>query len=328
MTAAGDSRSLPDPPGLALTTRSLHDVATVERRAVELLDQGFTRLVLDPGIREPAFEELLKVLPPRSLAAVALFSPLPAPVRLAPESPPDPCSHDRDEQREAVQRGRVTIEFADRLEIPRVYVPASRAEVPADRELVAELERPRLRPEAWERFWKRRESSAAVRQQLDGLLRVLSDLLEHADRYSVELAIVPDGLPSRLPTPAESEEIRREFSGAPLVTFLDLPGLERACRGGLEGVETWLDPERSNLAGVLLHDGRVFQDHLDLGEGDVDLSRIRDLALGEASGSLEWILDLDAEASPTRSREVFEELFRPPAGSTGSGLLDLPSGSS
>ncbi len=307
---------MPELPTFAITSRMFTEPAQVEALAGEFLDSGFQQLSLDPNLRQPVWEELLKYYPPRSFCAASLMAPLPPLTRAGPNKPPRLGSLDRSEQKECIQKGNQTIEFSNKYEIPFVYLPIAKAEEPTKTDISNELERKRVREEVWERFWLTRNASEIIQAQVDGYLRVLSELLAHADRYSVKISLVPGGMPFDIPLPLECELIRNEFEGAPLVTFLDLPSYEKACRQSTPGFENLLNVEANRLAGVLVHDGRVFQNQLPLGQGDVDLNRIQDFAQSDSAQDLKWIIDLAPPVNVSdylNTREALEPIFNPPS---------------
>jgi len=283
------------------------------RKLVEWSPGG---LLIHERIRQPELEHLLTFLPRRSVAALALFSPLPRTVSPNEPSPFRMGSLHPEERRDALQQALRALEFADSAEIRRVIVPSVELEQPSAAESRDCLAKETL-PRVWEGLRRAREDAA--RRQLDSYLSTLSHLLEHADRYSVQLALSLGGLPSEAPDVEEAERTLEEFGGAPLFLWADALSDSRYRRSAGAGAEKLRGELAGRVAGLFVADGDRQWDHLPLGAGEVDLSswdglrspaapsaakgRIAPPGPGPSATGLLWAIDL---ARGTGEEEVLD----------------------
>jgi len=240
-----------------------------EGRLRRLLDLGFGAIAIHGEVRGAELESILRFVPRRAVLAIHLFSPLPGPARL-PAPPLRLASLHPEERRDARNGAFRTAEAAERCEAPVVVVPPAEIDVPDRPEVLELLEGKRTRPEAWERLRARR--AAAAPRHLDAYRSLLGPLLEKADRRSLHVAIVPAGLPSELPDPAEVRACLAEFRGAPLLVWPDLLGDALHRKTGGAGGEALRDDLSSHVRGFLVEDGGGGRDGDPLGSGEVDLA--------------------------------------------------------
>lgn len=287
---------------IALSTRSLSPAESVPASAGRLVDAGFDAFYLHSGLRRPALEALHAFLPRGALRGLSLFAPLPPPTPAGSVPPPALASLDPDENREAAKRGQECIACAERYEMDTVVVSPATLESPSRRDVERHLERAAARP-TWKIVRERRAAADSTRRQMDAYLRLLSRLLEAADRRGVRIALVPGGHPHELPDLVELRRVLREFGGAPIRVLGDTLRLARAISTAAEGADTFLEPRPPELDGVLVHDGDggAASAHLPPGEerGEVDLEpwtacdrRLRAVDPGSTPEAMEWILDL------------------------------------
>jgi sugar phosphate isomerase/epimerase len=186
--------------------------------AHQALDAGFQGLGLLRPLFGPDWEVLEKSLPRESILTLELFLPYPRGLR-----PGEPCpfrlgSAAAEDIRDAVKYGTETLRIAARHGIPSVLVsPTSRDD---------ELRRRRKASIEDNQVSGLRKDLEAARQlwsasALDALKRVLSRLLDTADRQGVRLALVPGGWIDELPNEPEVLLCLEEFCGAPLDVWLD-----------------------------------------------------------------------------------------------------------
>ena len=248
-------------PALAAVLRSSPRSPQLSTHAAAALDLGYTKIVLGSPLYERELSSVLDLLPPRAVAALALFSPLPATVK-----PGRPCPFvlgDAGSVREAVEAGRRSIEWADRLEGRLVLIPRA----PLDPRYAEAFRRlPRRQratglalpsPEDLERVVKDRACEAD--RALDSYRRALDPLLHTAADYGVRLALRPSSSLSAAPNADEANALLQEFAGAPLVLWSDTAhvALTAALSGASVGSESFQSPWRNDdapTAGVTLRD--------------------------------------------------------------------------
>src|SRR5262245_16353695 len=140
----------------------------------KLLEWGPEAFLIHEELRSPEVERLLGFLPRRSVAALALFSPLPRSLSPDERSPFRMGSLHPEDRRDALQQGLRALESADAAEIRQMIVPRAELEEPA-----AEKCRALLAKETAPRIWEdlRRRRGEAARRQLDSYLSTLSHLL-------------------------------------------------------------------------------------------------------------------------------------------------------
>lgn len=247
-----------------------------ESRLRRLLELGFRKLAIDGESRVYDFDLIQEFAPRGALAAISLFAPLPAWVRLEEAIGLRMGSLHPEERRDARLQGLRTLEAADRAEIPIVIVPPAPLDVPLEAEILKHLAAP-APAVLWEAFRKQRDASAANAKAFDSYLGTLAALLDSADRYALRLAIVPGGLPSESPDPAEIGRILMEFRGAPLCLWPDTLADARFRRTGGIGAGRLRGDLAPLVRGLSVEDGDTERGRMPLGRGEVTLSDWEDL---------------------------------------------------
>lgn len=240
------------------------------------LDLGFDGVALRSPLCEPAWLELQALLPPRRVAALEVFLPLPRALDGRPELPFSPAHPSPLEASESLAQAEKTVLAADRAEIPLILVPPVQLD-PTLREGWQALRSGQPFLEERRRALLDRRATLVPRA-LDSLRRFLDRLLGAADRYGRGIALIPGGFPDELPSVRETGGLLAELRGAPLGVWPDLVRVVASWPG--EDLKSW-----PLLAGAL---------GLDLGDLDQNLAPT---APGRGTVARSWALPL-LEAAP------------------------------
>ena len=312
---------------LSVTTRSLRgpdgaaSAAVLEASARRVLDFGIHSIVLDEDFTLPEWDILTRFFPAESVSAAFAFAPLPRPTPLGKEPPPSLVSQDADEISAARQRLTRQIEFLGSNGVSRVVLPPAQISAPSRTEVRRALGTAEMAdlPRVIEQLRRRRETSAAVPQELDSLLRVLDALLQAADRHGVEVSLQPASLPSEMPASGEISTLLAEFGGAPLSVSVNTLGVERSLYCQVEGASTLLETFDERLSSVFVEDGHLLAGKLPVGGGSVGFERWRPIFAG--ARSRDWVLDLAEGATDDTHQAgnaLLEGLSAPPSASVDS----------
>ncbi len=303
---------------ISVTTRWAGFPAAVERLG-RLLEGGIRQFVVHAELREEDISRLRAFLPRGTLAAVELFAPLP---QTLPAGVPRPFrlgSLHPEERRDALVRGKRTIEEADAAGIPLAILPPGVTENPTLEEVLSRLAK-KTPDRIWEGLWSARTPSLEL--QMGSYRGTLSALLDHADRYGIALAMVLGGHPAELPTLDEAARCLEEFRGAPLSLWADLLRDSRRRKSGGKSAERLRGDLKPRLRGITVRGSDGEREHLLPSAGEIDWTEWKDLrepaaATGAAAAPFErlWVLDVApdvADEDLLRARKQLDEFLHGP----------------
>ncbi len=298
---------------IAVTTRWAGSPAAVDRLG-RLLEGGIRRFAVHGQLREDDFARVRAFLPREAFAAVELFAPLPRTLPVGAPSPFRLGSLHPEDRRDALVRGKRSIEEGDAAGIPLVILPPGSIEKPSTGEVLPLLAK-KTPDRVWEALWSARAASAE--RQMDSYRTTLSALLDHADRYGIGLAMVLGGHPAELPAIDEAARCLEEFRGAPLFLWADLLSDSRRKRSGGKGAERLRGDLRPHLRGLTVRGSDGEREHLLPSAGEVDWTEWKDLCepAAPAKTAVEpferlWTLDVAPDVADEdlfRARKALEE---------------------
>ena len=249
----------------SLTALKPEDAVT---SATAILDAGYEGIILESPIHQDAWQALLPLLPKESVKAMRLFLPCQRGMDPGNTSPYEVAAESRKGRIEAFRQARKTLEAADRIGAPFILLPITQLNEPG---LSWSYRPPTIAPDPSEQ--QLRAASEEAHRRMDSLLILLSQLLEHAERYALTICLAPSNRSGELPLTEEALACMREFEGAALGLWLDttrLPtGFLRVPRIAGQGMETLAEESLAAVQGAFLHDHGPTREACAPGHGNV-----------------------------------------------------------
>ncbi len=252
------------------------------------LDLGLDAIVVAAPLRKFEWEPLKALLPGHAAASIELFLPFPSSLPSGAPCPFHAASLDAGERKQALQQGLETVIEAERKEIPVIHLTPIALEVSL-REAWLSLQPDQPFVDHRRAQILQRRANEACRR-IDSLKSFLGGLLESADRYGRQIAMVPGGFPDEVPSLKEMQDLLREFRGAPLTVWADT--LRAAASWPGNPLADW--PLKASCSHLTVRDFGARFTSIPLGEGRLN----RDWAMPLLEISSLWVLDAEASTSP------------------------------
>lgn len=301
-------------PLIGISTSWLGDIPRSADDIAEHIEaiEGVQGVEINYRITHEAFHKLVKILKSLGLKIFSLhnFTPIPRdiPFDKASGDVYNLASPDHDERKLAVKNTVRTIELAHELEGPTVILHCG--------EILMDAGWDKIRKRIGEGTRESEEISLFLKQKLeernslagpyfDALLLSLDKLLNVAQKYSVTLGIENRYSFHEIPQEREFKTLFDEFQGAPLVYWHDTGHFYVNQRLKTLDEQFWIDEIFPHSGGCHIHDVAGVEDHLPLGEGDLEFSDLQIVMRHRPDMPL--ILELKAG---TDDRKVKESLKR------------------
>jgi len=142
-------------------------------------------------------------------------------------------------------------------------------------------------------------------QYLENCIRSLDEIIETADKLSVNICLENRLYPIEIPNLEELGMIFERFEGAPLKYWHDVGHAVIQERLGFDSSLDLIRGNAHRMAGVHLHDVRGFRDHLAPGEGEVDFEALK----SQLPDDLIYVAEVHQQASVSEMVKAFELLF-------------------
>jgi sugar phosphate isomerase/epimerase len=239
--------------------------------AIKAREFGFTHVEIDSTISPEELEELLQATDSIS----SIHSPCPATVsskgiwanRLS-------LSSLDEEQREAIQSAKLTIELASRVgakvavlhlgEVPLLNEWEDKLHELYDQGLVDSEEYKQVK----QQLIIQRASNVAP--YLEAARRSLWELANYGEQWGIVLGLETRFYFHEIPSLEEMEKLIEELGGSPVGYWHDVGHAEVKHRLGFTSHEEWFLHFKDKLIGVHLHDVLRASDHYAPGRGDMD----------------------------------------------------------
>lgn len=236
--------------------------------ASAILDAGYEGIILENPIHQDAWRALLPLLPRESVKAMQLFLPCPRGQQPGSTSPYEVATENPGNREGMLRQARKTLEAADQVGSPIILLPVTQLNEPG---LSCNYRPPTVAPDPSEQ--QQRAASEEAHQRRDSLLILLSQLLEHAERYALTICLTPSNRSGELPSAEEALACMREFEGAALGLWLDTTRLPteflRVPRIAEPKMETREEDWLATVQGAFLHDQGPGRDSCAPGQGNV-----------------------------------------------------------
>lgn len=249
----------------SLTALTPDEAVTTAR---SILDAGYEGIILENPVHQDAWRALLPLLPKESVKAMRLFLPCRRRPRPGSISAYEVATENPGDREDTLREARKTLEAADQVGSPIILLPITQLSEPG---LSWDYRPPTLAPDPSEQ--QQRAASEEAHQRRDSLLILLSQLLEHAERYALTICLTPSNRSGELPIAEEALACMREFEGAALGLWLDttrlpaeflrVPSIGGPRSEALE--EDWL----AAVQGAFLHDQGPALESCTPGQGSV-----------------------------------------------------------
>jgi sugar phosphate isomerase/epimerase len=252
---------------------------------LEIQEAGFDSVELSFNLTSAMVRQVRDLVVQGRVKVLSLHNYCPVPELFPREQAlPDSvslASCNEEERALAVKFTVRTIDTAAELGAKAVVLHCGRVEMPdKTRELIRMHEAGMAGSEAFVRV--REEHRAARSQAADGhfygLLRSMDTLVAHASVRGITLGVENRFYFREIPSPDEISRIMERFEGAPVVYWHDTGHARVMEQLGFAGQAEYLDRHAKYLGGMHLHDVAGCRDHLPLGSGDLDFSRILSFA--------------------------------------------------
>lgn len=243
--------------------------------------EGINGVEINYRITLDAFAPIVKNMAKMGLTIFSLhnFTPLPPdiPFHKASGDVYNLASPDPDERKLAILWTLRTIEWAHELEGPTVILHCGKIEMETEWELIRKwVELNKIKSDDARVFINRKikERNKISGPYWDALLMSLDDLANKAQKYSVTLGIENRYSYHEIPQEEELVTIFSEFQGAPLVYWHDIGHFIVNIYLGIIDPKTYYGRVFRYLGGCHIHDVSGINDHLPLGDGDIEYEEL------------------------------------------------------